>query len=264
MEPRAEEKEIVGQTEEKRMEINLTASLIHMSNSLDLSYQGIMTHHQRVALLALYMGNFIGLSACEMYQLFKAAIIHDIGAVSWKEKMILHQVDVDDTYPHCYRGYQFVYDLQLFNDVKEIILCHHDHWNGNNFSGMKKGRIPLASRIIHLADRVSILVHSDSCIIDQADQIRKEIQQLAGKTFDPDLVDVFCRISRNECMWLDLVAPWTAERLYDFIPGQEEVNYLNCLRDIAQLYARAVDAKSPFTYMHSHGTALVSKFLAQK
>jgi HD-GYP domain-containing protein (c-di-GMP phosphodiesterase class II) len=49
-----------------------------------------------------------------------------------------------------------------------------------------------------------------------------------------------------------------------FLPNHHRTLDAGELHDLAELYARVVDAKSPFTYMHSRGVAQIAVFLAQK
>ncbi|MGB9804320.1 HD-GYP domain-containing protein, partial [Desulfofundulus sp.] len=115
--------------------IDLARLLINLSLALDFSRRGLMRHHQRVALVALRLGEAAGMSREERFDLFKAAIIHDAGAVTWPEKDALEAFDIRDPWGHCLRGYQFVSDVDVLSPAAEIILSHHDHWQGGNPSG---------------------------------------------------------------------------------------------------------------------------------
>ncbi len=75
----------------------------------------------------------------------------------------------------------------------EIASSHHENWDGSGYpSGLKGQDIPLAARIMSLADMYDALVservykkkwsHEDAC---------QEIIQNKGKRFDPAVVDAF-------------------------------------------------------------------------
>jgi HD-GYP domain-containing protein (c-di-GMP phosphodiesterase class II) len=83
---------------------------------LDWSHQGITNHHKQVAFACLSLGKAIGLDDDSLSRLFKAASIHDIGAVTWNEKLSLTRFDLEHTRPHCKRGQFFVLERKS--------LCH--------------------------------------------------------------------------------------------------------------------------------------------
>ncbi|SHI37163.1 HD domain-containing phosphohydrolase [Desulfofundulus thermosubterraneus] len=243
--------------------IDLARLLVNLSLALDFSRRGLMRHHQRVALVALRIGEAAGISFEERLDLFKAAIIHDAGAVTWPEKDALEAFDIRDPWEHCRRGYQFVSDVDILAPAAEIILSHHDRWRGDNPSGKAGAGIPLAARIIHLADRLDVLLTDREYILDQREPIIKQIQLLSGRVFDPDLVEIFMRLARAESFWLDITAPCLTENLLGLVGRQIFIVDLTQLMPVARLFARVIDAKSPFTHRHSRGVAAVARHLAR-
>jgi HD-GYP domain-containing protein (c-di-GMP phosphodiesterase class II) len=247
------------------VKVDLVNFLLSASRGLDFTYTGLLHHHMRVAYLAQIIGAQVGLNDQELMQLFKTAIVHDAGAVTWKEKNILLRFEIENEtrYEHCLRGFRFADGVQAFGTAADDILLHHDRWSGGNPSGLEKSRIPLRSRIIHLVDRVDVLIQPGIPILQQRDQIMREIQSQAGEEFDPDLVDLLYRIMQRDSIWLDLVAPWLQGRLEGLLPhknSREEVT----LVDLAQVFAWVVDAKSSFTYGHSQGVAMCAAILGQE
>ncbi|NLC07056.1 MAG: HD domain-containing protein [Syntrophomonadaceae bacterium] len=223
-----------------------------------------MRHHQRVSIMSLGLGQAAGLGQDALFDLFKAAIIHDAGAVTWQEKLALENFDTANPWPHCRQGYQLTSGIPTFESVAETILSHHDHWVGGNPSGLSRSEIPLSSRIIHLVDRVDVLIRDEVYILEQRREILQRIRNLSGQIFDPDLVDLFSDLTRNEGFWLNLVSPWTYNSLLQLVPFRWIRVTSERLLELAELFARVVDAKSPFTYRHSCGVAATAKFLAQK
>ena len=246
------------------LEINLVPCQINLARSLDFSSRGLLRHHQRVALMSLSLGQAAGLEQDALFDLFKAAIIHDAGAVTWREKLALEEFDVANSWSHCQQGYKLTAGIPTFDSVAETILSHHDHWAGDNPSGLSRSRIPLSSRIVHLADRIDVLVRDEVYILEQRREILQRIQKLSGRTFDPDLVDLLSDLTRNESFWLNLVSPWISDSLLQLVPYRRVSVPIENLLELAELFARVVDAKSHFTYRHSHGVAATAKFLAQK
>jgi len=69
-------------------------------------------------------------------------------------------------------------------------LFHHDRWSGGNPSGYEKSRIPLIGRIIHLTDRITVLIGDETPILQQVPAIKEQILNESGREFDPDLVNL--------------------------------------------------------------------------
>lgn len=244
--------------------INLPQALLNLSHSLDVSFRGVKKHHMRVALLSLQIGKAVGMDEQSLFRLFKGAIVHDIGAVKWEEKCNLERFDVNDTWDHCQRGSDFVEGIYFLDEVTEIIKYHHHRWDGKEGTVIRKDDIPLASRIIHLADRVDVLINDKMCILEQHENILKQVSSMAGIFFDPDLVAVLNTIGKVESLWIDMISPWIAERILGEIPSYNLNISIKVLSSFAELYARVVDSKSPFTNRHSHGVSLISQFLARQ
>lgn len=244
--------------------MDLTQCFLSLSRGLDFSYRGMMQHHHRVALTSVKLGIAAGLTGSDLFELFQAAIIHDIGAISWREKAALEKFDVVDAWEHCRRGYKLVSGCTLLKPLAAIILSHHDAWTGGNLSGLKKSSILLASRIIHLADRVDVLIDDRQNILDQGTLITNRIRRLAGQVFDPDLSDLLCEIARPESFWLDMVSTWGSDLLVDLVSPNQVQAEEGFITDIAHLFAQLVDAKSPFTYRHSNGVKAVAGLLAKQ
>ncbi|WP_211229945.1 HD-GYP domain-containing protein [Desulfovirgula thermocuniculi] len=246
------------------MQVDLTRMLVNLSLALDFSRRGLLRHHQRVAVIALRLGEAAGLSARERFDLFAASMIHDAGAVTWPEKDALEVFDVSHPWEHCHRGYQFTADVPLLAPAAEVILSHHDRWEGGNPSGRAGAAIPLASRIIHLADRVDVLLDDRRHVLSQSEEIVRQVKELSGSVFDPELVDLFAGLAEAESFWLDITGPCLAENLLKMVEGYRVILEPAQLMGLACFFARIIDAKSPFTRHHSQGVARAASFLAAR
>lgn len=246
------------------VEFNLVNLLLNLSRSLDFSNSGIMDHHRKVAFIALKLGHQAGIRDEELMELYKASIIHDIGAVNYQDKIMLTSFDIANPWPHCERGSNFVAGIPDLASTATIIFSHHDRWQGGNPSGLSGNGIPLPSRIIHLADRVDVMIKRDSYILEQAKDILHQIESLSGLVFDPDLIDLFMELSKQESFWFDLVSPWIDDCMLELIPSSLISVKRENLLTVARLFAQVVDVRSSFTYRHSFYVAQVCRVLAQK
>lgn len=238
--------------------------LSSLSLAMDFSFHGLLRHHQRVALMALQIGKLYGLSQQQMETLFTAAILHDAGSSTWEEKGQIFKFDVISSANHCIKGYELFNGHLLFNSIAEVILSHHDRWDGkNNISGLQRQEIPIESRIIHLADRVDVLIRDNLYILQQANPICQIINQQSGKLFDPLLVEAFTDLSKRECFWLDLHSEFISDILQHHCPLASKKLGLSEVIAIAETMAKVIDFKSPFTMKHSRGVAKTSNLLGK-
>jgi len=245
------------------LQINMPHLLVNLSTSLDFSIQGITDHHKRVAASALRLATAAGMKSDQLSPVFQSSIIHDIGASNWGEKSGLADFEVASPEQHCIKGCSLVSSTQTLSTVDTIIRCHHDNWCGNNSSGLAKNAIPLTSRIIHLVDRLDVLIKPGIHILDQRADILKRLQTDEGTTFDPDLVALLYEISRTESFWLQLVSPWLHESLASLPLWQPSPLKIDELIDLSNLFAGVIDHKSPFTHRHSQGVSMVATLLAE-
>jgi HD-GYP domain-containing protein (c-di-GMP phosphodiesterase class II) len=81
----------------------------------------------------------------------------------------------------------------LGRDVAEVVLRHHERWDGKGYPGKLSGeRIPLGARIVQIADCWAAMTSPDSYApaVDR-DEAMRRLRRDAGAQFDPSLVGVF-------------------------------------------------------------------------
>lgn len=119
----------------------------------------------------------------------------------------------------------------LLDMAKDVVLCHHEKWNGSGYPrGLSGTQIPLAARIIAVADvydaLISAKVYKAGVPHDRAVQI---IFGERGSHFDPDVVDAFIEVQD------EFVA--IAQRLADTDADmQQKIEYMaNAIAEVAVL-----------------------------
>ncbi len=85
-----------------------------------------------------------------------------------------------------------------FDTIRDWILYHHERMDGNGYYRIKGEEIPLASRVITVADTYSsiIMVRSFKPTLSYGDAIM-ELKLAAGPQLDPEIVEIFAKIPKN-------------------------------------------------------------------
>lgn len=160
-----------------------------------------------------------------------------------------NRIATDLIQTRCTRGASIARQLHFSESVASAIAALDEHWDGHGKPNGTAGHaIPLAARLALLAQIVDVFHGAAG-----PDAARAEVAARSGTWFDPELVDVFLRLSAEPKFWLDLDAPDLELRIHALEPEehreQVDENYLDA---IADAFGAVIDAKSPYTGGHSH------------
>ncbi len=131
----------------------------------------------------------------------RGALLHDIGkaevpAVILNKPGPLTAIEREIVMRHPVLGYRMIEGLGFFEEAGEIVLCHHERFDGTGYpNGLAERHIPLSARVFALADTLDAIT-SDRPYRkgrDFEDAIR-EIGRESGAQFDPAVVKVFLAI----------------------------------------------------------------------
>ena len=142
------------------------------------------------------------LSQDEINQIVSAAPLHDIGKIVVSDTILLKpgkltSEEFDKMKIHTEKGGEMVQaffnnfdDKTFFQEAYDIAVYHHEKWDGNGYpKGLKEEQIPLAARIMAIADVYDALV-SERVYKKPMDKVEAFdlIVSEAGKHFDPDII----------------------------------------------------------------------------
>lgn len=193
-------------------------------------------------------------------ELALAGTLHDIGALSLKERLDCLQFESENHHKHEESSYLLLKMFEPLSHVATLVRFHHFPW-GDEF---KRKKIPIESNILHLADRIAVLVNEQQEILGQVKIIRGKIESQRGKMFMPELVDVFGTLSTKECFWLDVISPSIICSTLSSKIRLETVELgMEGLLALANMFRRIIDFKSHFTATHSSGVASSAEALAK-
>jgi putative two-component system response regulator len=157
-------------------------------------------HIIRMSQISLALGEASGMSQGDCELLLNASPMHDIGKIGIPDHILLkpgkfepHEWETMKT--HTTIGGEILSgdDSELLTLARTIAMTHHEKWDGSGYpNGLKEEQIPLAGRIVALADVFDALTSerpykkawSLDASLDYIDANR-------ARHFDPKLVDLF-------------------------------------------------------------------------
>ncbi|PKM84632.1 MAG: sensor domain-containing diguanylate cyclase [Firmicutes bacterium HGW-Firmicutes-11] len=195
---------------------------LHRTNANTAMLEGIVeTLHRRspkeqrhataVRSLSEQIGKFLGLTETKLRQARDAASLHDIGKVVLDDNILNHEsiyteTDRQEVRQHSMVGYRLLNSFDETLDLADLVLSHHENWDGSGYpKGLKGLEIPLVSRIIAVAERYDSLRSSrnyrGACSHEDSIEI---IKREAGTSFDPAVVDAFLQVVGHGPNLMDL------------------------------------------------------------
>lgn len=248
------------------MRLDLHQIVYVLSDALDLVCVDDVQHGKRVAYMAVRTAKKAELDKGAVDDVLRAGLLHDCGVSSTIEsRKIMGGPGSEHSDDHCVRGRDMLAGFRPLAHLAPIVY-HHDHrWDALERMGLP---LPLALRTncIYLADGADAFYRASAGqnILLARDKIRRGIERRRGSHFAPRLVDAFLKVSAAESFWLALDPRPLRSYLDAEVRRHGAVTIeLDELMQLAGLFARIVDAKSPFTAEHSHGVARVARLLAE-
>lgn len=155
-------------------------------------------HVQRTQKSGEELGRRINLTDQEQSSLALLAIMHDIGKIGIPLEILNKPGKLNDSEwkmmkTHVSKGYQIARSSQEFSGIADMILYHHERWDGHGYpDGLQGEQIPLLSRIISVVDAYDAMTNDRAyrkALSESA--ARSELQRCAGSQFDPNIVREF-------------------------------------------------------------------------
>jgi putative two-component system response regulator len=188
------------QTGRRSAERFAAAALETLLKAIDANDAQTGAHVRRVATYATILADEAGLSEREQRNVERIALFHDIGKIHEAlfdiihddEKLTASERRAIATHPE--RGAHVLAPLNgFYPELADGVLSHHERWDGSGYPRHLKGRrIPLASRIVSIADTFDAITHRRRYRDGRsADIARDAIMEGRATQFDPELVDLF-------------------------------------------------------------------------
>lgn len=197
---------------------------IHVTNILVNAMESHINkkgHSGKVVNYALHIAGKLGLSPERKALLHKAALLHDIGML----KLPAEDATIHEYMNHSKYGYEMLKPIGFLSDVAEIVLHHHERFDGKGFPyGRRGNEIPLESRIISIAEAFDAILNNgygqfgaqgSSAIgpkgtMEAFHEAVAVLKEGAASKYDPELVEAFVRTIEIEDV-VGLMQPYQME-----------------------------------------------------
>ena len=160
--------------------------------------EGLYLHAQQVANYSASVAAKLGLSRKEIGIIRTAALLHDIGLLSVPNSILnkfpyLSTRELAQYKRHCVAGCSMLENMEEFAGIIDLILSHHEKWDGTGYPKRLKGvNIPLGARIIAVADYYDSVINPSSTKWQKSHQeALQELLSGMGTAFDPEIVKAF-------------------------------------------------------------------------
>jgi signal transduction histidine kinase/response regulator RpfG family c-di-GMP phosphodiesterase len=151
--------------------------------------------------LARSLARELGLDEAGVAAVTLAAGVHDIGMTrlpgSLRECASSFSADERDLMErHVELGADLLTPLEAIGAVREIVLSHHEWWDGTGYPrGLRGDEIPAGARILAVVDAwESMTVGRPHRPARREDDARRELGRLAGRQFEPRVIEAFERV----------------------------------------------------------------------
>lgn len=176
----------------QRLDRAYQSSIKALISALDCRDHATWVHSARVVGYALAIADQMGLDEKEQHKLALAGFLHDIGKIGVPDHILLKKSRLlpeewAAIKRHPEIGYEIIQQLDFFKNAADIILLHHEHYDGGGYPfGLRGEEIPLNARIFAVADALDAITSDRPYRPARSMEFAiQEICSLSGEQFCP-------------------------------------------------------------------------------
>jgi len=185
----------------QQIERSYEDTLQALGAAIDLRDNETAGHSQRVCGYALEIARALGWSENELGSLARGAHLHDIGKLGIPDGVLLKPgpLTADERtvmQRHAQIGFDLVRDIAFLADAAELVLTHHERFDGSGYPrGLKGDEILPSASIFAVADSFDAISSDRPYRRASSFQSGREIiRQSSGTLFNPQVVSAFLSI----------------------------------------------------------------------
>ena len=177
-------------------------------------------HSERVVTYSLRLGREYGLSSETMKALEFGSLLHDIGKIGVPDSILRKPAKLTDEEwvrmkEHPYHGQQILRGIKFLEGAARVVAQHHEKWDGSGYPlGLRGEDIDICARIFSVADAFDAITSDRVYRRGKSyHEAAKELDDWAGRQFDPKVVEAFHRVPQED---------WDELHRQSLLPKQDE------------------------------------------
>jgi putative two-component system response regulator len=162
-------------------------------------------HTHRVGQMSALLAKQLGLADAQVSLIRRAAELHDVGKIGVPDTILMKMgkltpEEFEIVKTHTVIGARILSGgkFPLLRLAEEIAFSHHERWDGEGYARIRGVDVPLAGRIVAVADVFDALTqqrpYKPAWPVGEA---IAEIDRQRERQFDPAVVDAFLRVIEN-------------------------------------------------------------------
>jgi PAS domain S-box-containing protein len=187
-------------------------------------------HTERVGETSALIAEQLGLPEATIRLIRLAAPLHDVGKLGVPDAILLKQgeltpLEFEMMKQHTLDGARMLSEStsDVLRLAEQIALNHHERWDGSGYPrGLRGEEIPLAARIVGVADVFDALTHArpykPAWRIEDA---LAEIRRGSGTQFDPAVVGAFEDLDEDTIVVLTVATPRQSAAVHALASAQD-------------------------------------------
>lgn len=180
--------------------------ILMLSNAIEASDAYTQGHCDRVVHYALLLGKALGFDDEQLGRLRITGLVHDVGKIGVPCEILNKPSRLtDDEWElmkaHPEIGARILRDSASLADVADVVLEHHERWDGSGYPrGLSGEAIALKARILAIADAYDAMVVARPYRTTPltTEQAVEALRAGSGVQFDPELVERFIDLIEDE------------------------------------------------------------------
>ena len=175
------------------------------STALEIREKTSLGHARRVTEMTIQIAAQLRIDDEDLVSMTRGSILHDIGKMILPDSILSKKGPLSENEwvlmkKHPEYAYELLQNVKFLKPAMDIVLHHHEHWDGSGYpSGLKGEDIPICARIISVADVYDALTsHRAYRTAWLRENAANYISEQSGQLFDPYVVKAFEKIVQSE------------------------------------------------------------------
>lgn len=175
--------------------INLLAKIVEIKEPYTAG------HQKRTSEYGILIAKELNLPDLTIETIRIAGLVHDIGKIEIPIEILnkptkLSPIEWDFVKKHPEIGYEILKEIDLPWNIKDVVLQHHEKYDGSGYPfGLKDDEILIEARIICVADSIEAMsTHRPYRPRLAREEVIKELIKYKGYYYDPQIVDIAIKL----------------------------------------------------------------------